>query len=131
MSRIQVALNERLQEAVNNLACWEESKARFGDIEAALDDAFGDRLTLGFVGSFDVSLTGNKEDLNTLFRILRAEGWEPSSRPEEPASYWSSFWHKEGLNLLVWTSFSSTVCKRVKIGTETKEVDIYEVRCDE
>jgi hypothetical protein len=31
----------------------------------------------------------------------------------------------------IWLAFSSTVCRRVKIGTKTVEQDVYETVCDE
>jgi len=77
----------------------------------------------------DLSHSGDKLVFEGVFRALRKLGYEPDKRPEANASYFTTFWNRPGTTLRVYTRFSSTVCKRVKIGTKMVEQDIFETRC--
>jgi len=77
----------------------------------------------------DLSYSGDKLVLDGMFRALRKLGYEPDKRPEADTSYYTSFWVRPGTTLRIYTRFSSTVCKRVKIGTKMVEQDIFETRC--
>ena len=77
----------------------------------------------------DLSHSGDKLVLEGVFRALRKLGYEPDKRPEANESYFTTFWNRPGTTLRVYTRFSSTVCKRVKIGTKMVEQDIFETRC--
>ena len=77
----------------------------------------------------DLSHSGDKLVLDGMFRALRKLGYEPDKRPETNASYFTTFWNRPGTTLRIYTRFSSTVCKRVKIGTKMVEQDIFETRC--
>ena len=80
--------------------------------------------------SYNVSVTGTRADLDIMFGLLRRAGLTPKSRPQEKEPVYSTSWSWEDGNS-VWISFSSTSCKRVKVGTETKEVDVYETVCED
>lgn len=41
------------------------------------------------------------------------------------------FYEKRDCELRWYLSFSSSVCRRVKVGTRTVEQDVYETVCDE
>lgn len=87
--------------------------------------------------------TGNGPFLTQIVRILRTAGWATKNSP--PAANqpeWNAYFRKTvqvpdednadrmvDKELTINFTFSSTVCTRVKVGTELKEVDIYEVRC--
>ena len=78
----------------------------------------------------NVSMTGNAEALTKFFRLMRANGFEPESRPtEKTPNYRSRF--KNADQISFYLAFSSTVCRRVKVGTRTEEVPIYETVCDD
>lgn len=79
--------------------------------------------------SMDLSIAGDKEVLKQTWNKLRTMGYETSEVPEEDSTGFSCWWYKED-EPTIWLSFSSTVCKRVKVGTETQEVDVYEVQCE-
>jgi hypothetical protein len=82
-------------------------------------------------GSVDFNVTGDKHTLKAVFGALRKLGYEPSKRPlEKPAaSFYCSWYHPEhDCKFFLW--FTSSKCTRVKVGTETKEVDIYETVCE-
>jgi hypothetical protein len=65
-----------------------------------------------------------------MFGVLRRAGLTPRSRPQEKEPVYTTWWNWEDGNN-VWISFSSTSCKRVKVGTEMKEVDVYETVCED
>lgn len=81
--------------------------------------------------SFSVSVTGSKDDLAIVFNLMRREGYTPSWRPEEKQTYYASPWYTEDQAIKVWLNFSSTSCKRVQVGTEMKEVPVYETVCED
>lgn len=77
----------------------------------------------------DVSISGDFETLKAVFHAFRTAGYEFDSRPDEKTMNYSAFLYCDEKPTF-WLSFSSTVCKRVKVGTEMKELDIYEVVCE-
>lgn len=108
--------------------------ARFADILGSMVDkveAAGALVSIS--GDLDISLSGTKEAFTLVLRALRTNGYEAEPEYTPPASnqsYWSSFFKHPELDLRVWFTFSSTVCRRVVVGKETIEIDKYEVRCD-
>jgi hypothetical protein len=81
-------------------------------------------------GDIDLSFTGDGERLTRVWVLLRKNGYTPSSRPEVGETSHCCFWDQKGYSRF-WMSFSSSVCKRVQIGTEMKEVPVYETQCGE
>lgn len=81
-------------------------------------------------GDIHLSFTGNGERLKTVWAELRRNGYEPAFRPKKGENNFSTFFEQEECSR-IWFSFSSTVCKRVQVGTRTVEQPIYETRCDE
>lgn len=120
------SLVKNLRYITNSLEFWTEHGHKYDPVIDDLTAAgFDVNLT---TTSLDVSVNGGKDLLITGFRILRRHGFEPSRRPEGKTSYFSTFFEKEGLKP-VWFSFSSTVCQRVQVGTEYKEVPVYDIQC--
>ena len=81
----------------------------------------------------DINIMGNKETLQSIFKAMRGEGYEPSQRPnedDEPMTTFSCYWNHPDHDGKFWIYFSSTQCRRVQIGTEMKELPIYETVCD-
>jgi hypothetical protein len=78
----------------------------------------------------NISLTGDKHKLLAAIRILRRHGYKADKAPEDKSPNYYAFFHKED-SMIVWFSFSSTKCRRIKVGTKTVEQDIYETVCDE
>lgn len=79
--------------------------------------------------SVDLSVAGNKDTLNLVFKILRKAQFEPDSRPKEAEpSFHTHFVHPTGARF--WLNFSSTSCKRVQVGVKTVEQPVYEVQCE-
>jgi len=79
--------------------------------------------------SLDISYAGDKLVLQGIFKALRALGYRTDKRPKENDSQWTAYWDHPDSDMRIWLKFSSTVCKRVKIGTKMEQVDVYETRC--
>lgn len=75
-------------------------------------------------------VSGSVATMKEIFRGFRKLGYEPSKRPTvKPESNFTCYFSQTDKPTF-YLSFSSTVCKRVKVGTETIERDIYEVVCE-
>lgn len=79
----------------------------------------------GFLG-----FTGDGEKLKTVWGMLRRAGYHTSQRPAKGDSKFNAFWYRAG-SCDLFMMFSSSVCKRVKVGTKTVEQDVYETQCGE
>jgi hypothetical protein len=77
------------------------------------------------------SVTGDVHKLTDAIRALRTGGFTSTEKPArgEP-SFTAYYTHPEG-NMKILLAFSSSVCRRVKVGTKTETVDVYELRCEE
>ena len=108
---------------------WESKK----DICLPIIDAMGviGEFYCDWVGSLDFRITGDKHKLAGAVRVLRTRGWESKSDPPKPGETWVAKFHNPKINFSVFIVYSSTVCRRVKVGTKTVEQDVYEIVCDE
>ncbi len=78
----------------------------------------------------DLSVSGDRHVLNAVFGAFRRLGYEPDERPATPEPTFSTYFRHPNHGCKLWLNFSSSTCRRVKIGTKTKEVDIYETVCE-
>jgi len=78
---------------------------------------------------YNVKITGSRADLDVMFGILRRAGLTPNARPAEKDSSYCTWWRAEGFEM--WVFFASTSCKRVQIGTELREVPVYDTVCED
>lgn len=81
--------------------------------------------------AFNITFTGDTSRFAEVWRLLRSQGYTPDTRPvtKVKSSSFNTYWHKPDY-ASIWFSFSSSVCKRVQVGVETKEVPVYEVQCE-
>lgn len=133
MNIIDKQIDEQMEYIAAQARWWANNSHHY---ESAIEDLvlIGAEVRLSFTG-IDVTMTGGKNELRLLFKFLRKNGFAPTHRPtEKDKSYWGAFFYKnlpdEDLKPL-WVSFSSNVCKRVQVGTEMKEVPVYEVQCSD
>jgi len=108
-------------------------------IQAALSEGETLETGAGSFGSYvSLNVTGSRSLLTRVWRSLRLRGWYTAdTRPAALETSWSgSFYLHTGTEdggrvpgVEVYLSFSSTVCRRVKVGTKLVEQPIYEVRC--
>lgn len=82
--------------------------------------------------SLDIAVHGDKEVLRDVMAYLFKHGLHPNEKPEENETNYATYWYPQypEITFKVWLNFTSTVCKRVQVGTETVERPIYEVQCD-
>ena len=80
----------------------------------------------------NLSFSGDKAKLTSVIRILRTNGFDTDAEaPKANSNYWSAYFtDAEDSRTQFWISFSSTVCRMVKVGTKMVEQDVYEVQCD-
>ncbi|HEY4365880.1 MAG TPA: hypothetical protein VGN07_01490 [Steroidobacteraceae bacterium] len=76
-----------------------------------------------------VSLSGDKHKFLAFVRCLRKHGFKVD--PIEKGATGFTQFCRELENLPIYVQFSSTVCRRVKVGTKTIEQDVFETVCDE
>lgn len=124
--------------ARDKLRNWEALVLQTLETHEAVFDSFmqDERYTLRFnsyAEDIEISFSGKATDLQEFWRRMRLLGYKPSIRPSnsELMTYFGAFWTKEGY-ARVWMYFTSSVCKRVKIGEETvtETRDVYEIRCE-
>jgi hypothetical protein len=119
-----------LVETSTTLGWWAKNHDQYDGLLDKLVNA-GFQVSLSNSG-IDISGSGDKAMLILAFKLLRAEGYTPSRRPEAKDTYFSTYMRHDDLDRRsIWFTFSSTVCKRVQVGTEMKEVAVYEVQCGE
>jgi len=85
--------------------------------------------------SFDIGYSGDSHVFTAACIALHKLGYRPASKPEKnkAQSYFTTWWqHKEQRDLhpALYITFSSTTCTRIKVGTKTQVVDVYETVCD-
>jgi hypothetical protein len=81
--------------------------------------------------SANLTFSGTPENLNTFFKVMRGEGFTPTSRPSEAETNYSTSWTRgeDEDKLRIWSFYYSTVCQRVQVGTKMVEQPVYEIRC--
>lgn len=83
--------------------------------------------------SLDIAIAGDHHVFKGMFSALRKLGYDCQDKPKEKLiSTWSCWWHHKepDKHPTLWVSFSSTKCKRIKIGTKMVEQPIYETVCE-
>jgi len=117
--------------ALYSVEQMQKYRADIEPISAALDDAGLEKQITIFPGHyFMVYLTGSPEDLGKLWGVLRKFGYEPDEHvPAEKQPEFVTYFRKDDKTIRM--CFTSTVCKRVQVGTKMEEVPVYEVKCDE
>lgn len=77
-----------------------------------------------------ISFTGGADRLGEVWGEMRRSGYKADSRPQKGETTAYVFWRHDGL-APIFMHFTSSVCKRVKVGTKTVEQDVYEIQCGE
>lgn len=119
------------QKNVQKIAGWyHANKVEIGRVAVELKKIEVTRACLN-TDCVDLSITGDRHTLNAIFTAFRRLGYEPSDRPtKEHKPTFSCYWNHPVEDAKFWLYFTSSKCTRIKVGTETKEVDIYEVVCE-
>lgn len=81
--------------------------------------------------SIDLSVSGTLVELKECFRAFRKLGYEPKDRPTETKlESFSTYFINPAQEVRFWLTFTSTICKRVQVGTKMQEVGVYETVCE-
>jgi len=122
----------------NSKRTWKQQRDLFKEHEAYITE-FVDEINLSDASSARMNCdseevnfyaSGKADVLKEIFRAFRKLGYEPSSRPEaKPQSNFTCYFSRDGRPTF-YLSFSSTLCRRVKVGTKMQEVDVYETVCE-
>ena len=121
LDRDQLSLSERRD-------LYRKKKAPLDALIAEVDAIGGD---VSFPSTLDIRLTGDKHKFLEFLRMLARHGFK-TPKVAKGATGFSEFLKSEQFkDISFWVTFSSTVCRRVKIGTKTVEQDVYETVCDE
>lgn len=125
------ALRERVERD------YEAVKRQFSDNGLAFDMALATvppqaitNTSVDYIG-LNIYAAGDKHDLAGVIRALRVNGFKLEGEPPAKSTpSWTGFFYNLA-RACIYVSFSSKVCRRVKVGTKMIEQDVYETVCDE
>jgi hypothetical protein len=120
-----------LQEQALNLskvrAKWNANRSILSPIVNALHKL---KIEPTLHSTLDVSVSGDAKRLADVVRIFMVSGFKAtSSKPKAGDTTWHSYFSHPNCSIDIWFYFTSSVCKRVKVGTKMVEQDVYEVQC--
>ena len=119
---------DKLDKVMND---WREEIDKIEVALAGLDEKFVGARIDPTNTSIDLSYSGDAELLHSIFLMLGKIGYRAGTRPGDlPQTSFNTYFTKEGVKLRIWLAFTSTVCKRVKIGEEMVKQDIYAISCE-
>lgn len=84
-------------------------------------------------GSVDIAISGDVDKLSIVWAALRRAGYTPRERPARGQPEFRTFWDPADSDLLpkAFLNFTSSVCRRVQVGTRTVEQPVFEIVCGE
>lgn len=129
MTIIADALQREHDGLADRMVVWDNHKV---DLQPLVDKLAPLSIVVGFPDSLDFQAVGDRNVFLTFLRELRKLGYKPDSNaPETKQPIWSSFFNSPRYPIRIWLHFTSTVCRRVKVGQKTELVDVFEVVCDD
>lgn len=123
-------LIERQQKAAKNCKEFKLAITTFPELFRAFEDL---DIEPGFAMDGDyiqLSFAGDGPKLATVWKLLRQHGYKNSCHPKKGDTTFYCFWSREGYAQF-FMSFTSTMCRRVQVGTKMVEQPIYETQCGE
>lgn len=127
-AKTMLKLVERKQAVQKHMALYLHTVQTLAPLFRFLEDADIDIDFDPNRGDIDLHFTGDGARLGKVWGELRRNGYKTESRPKQGDTAFQAFWDCEGFSR-IWLSFSSSVCKRVQVGTKTVEVPVYETQC--
>lgn len=121
-------LVERSQLASKNLAAFKQTVNAVPELFRRFEEL---DIDVGFCLDntyINVSFTGDGEKLKAAWGALRRHGYNTSARPKKGDTTFNAFWTRDGQAEL-FMMFSSSMCRRVQVGTKMVEQPIYETQC--
>ena len=127
-SSVDISLAEQALKLAKLRQRWASCRALFAPVIAAFQ-----RMGIEPYMQEDyviVQTTGDKTRLEQSFRVLRGAGFGfVAERPKKGDSSWYAFFTHPDSETKLFFQFTSSVCKRVKVGTKMVEQDVYETQC--
>lgn len=123
-------LIERSQNASKNSKAFQKTVKEVPELFRAfeaLDLDIGFNLDNSYI---TVSFTGDGDKLTAVWRALRRYHYNTTARPVKGDTTFNAFWSRDG-QAEIFMMFSSSMCRRVQVGTKTVEVPVYETQCGE
>jgi hypothetical protein len=123
-------LVEQSQKTAKNAKAFRLAVSTFPDLFRTFEEL---DLTVAFNLDneyMNLSFAGDGEKLKTVWGHMRRAGFNTRQRPAKGDTTFNAFWSQEGY-ADIFMMFSSTMCRRVKIGTKMVEQVIYETQCGE
>lgn len=123
-------LIERQQKAAKHFKEFKHAVGTFPELFRNLEEM---DIDPGFELDNDyinLSFAGDGPKLATVWKLLRQHGYKNSCHPKKGDTTFYAFWEQEG-HAKFFMNFTSSVCRRVKVGTKTIEQDVYETQCGE
>ena len=130
MSAIDRAFADQFKYLSEQLIAWRDVAPKLQPLADRLEKM---EIEPRFDGSsLHLYVTGDKKQLTRVWRMLRVYGYNtsPENRPKDKQPSVCVWFDHQDNGTRVYFNFTSTVCKRVQIGTEMREVPVYEVRCE-
>jgi hypothetical protein len=123
-------LIERQQKAAKNSKDFKAAIGAFPELFRGLEDmdiepGFG--LDDNYIS---LSFAGDGPKLAAVWKLLRQHGYKSSCHPKKGDTTFYAFWEREGYAKF-FMNFTSSVCRRVQVGTRMVEQPIYETHCGE
>jgi hypothetical protein len=121
-------LVEKSQQTVKNAKIFKQTIVAFPALfrefeESDIDVQFG--LENDWIA---IRFTGDGDKLKDVWGLLRRNGFNTNNRPKKGDTEFYSFWTHDG-HAQLFMCFTSSLCKRVKVGTKMVEQDIFETQC--
>lgn len=129
-AKTSLKLIEAAQQAQKNIKAFKEAIRARSALFRRLEEL---DIDVGFSPEnayIHVRFTGDGDRLGQVWGAFRQSGWKTTCRPEKGKNEFYAFWHQEGL-VDLFMNFTSSVCRRVQVGTKMVEQPIYEMHCGE
>jgi hypothetical protein len=123
-------LIERSQSASKNCKAFQQTVKQVPELFRTFEEM---DLDVGFCLDntwISLSFSGDGPRLAAVWRVLRRHGFNTSARPVKGDTTFHAFWKREG-QAEIFMSFSSSMCRRVQVGTRMVEQPVYETQCGE
>ena len=137
LEHIRKTLNGEIASARRQRDKWEEIEQYYSEtlLKIALlrkEGPYDSNIDVSGGSALFIHARGNAKLLTEIVRALRTTGWNSKNqRPEKTQTTWQADWDHQNVPSRIYLFFSSTVCNRVQVGVEMKEVPVYEIQCTE
>jgi hypothetical protein len=123
-------LVEQAQKAKKHAALFQLTVKAYPDLFRRLEELDIEPDFCVRSGDINLNFSGDGLKLAEVWKVLRRAGYKTELHPKKGESTFYTYWKQEGFATF-WMNFSSSVCRRVQVGTKMVETPIYETQCGE